>query len=139
MIDLSTLKKGDTVKIRCGGEAVVSEIHISHTGNFNITVNDSCYSLSWYKDGTKILNMDWLDIIEIIPAPFDWDTVEQGMAFEYKGDISDGIVYYIGKHLTDNSRVVIYCRHANNFETIYDGVSIKNLTRAPEHDMELKS
>ena len=138
MIDLSTLKKGDKVKFRCGGEVVVEDIRDEKSAIVYILASNTSEYMGYFTNGFYFYDRTTpFDIIEIIPAPFDWNTIEHGMAFNYKGVAADGIVYYIGQHLTDKSRVVVECRYTNGLHTIYDGVAIKNLTRAPENDIEV--
>lgn len=145
MINLNNLKKGATVKLRCGGEAVVSKIYKTSSPNaFNLVFNNGNSTLTWYNDGIKQLNMDWLDIIEIIPAPFDWDNVKAGMAFisSHQASVGDVLIFDCHsnfKNNLDGGDCVIVAE--NNFwdsteRTVY---SKEFLKRAPEYDIEVKS
>ena len=100
-VDLSAVKAGDTVKFRCGGKAVVKSIGYS-TGSYEIEF-DGCTIDSWFNDGSFYGNpkKHSIDIIEIIPAPFDWSDVKQGMGFIVNGNIAEyiGWCYSTGQHV----------------------------------------
>lgn len=120
--------KGCTVKFRCGGEAVVEKANgneIKFEGCSIANVWDGCSS---YYSGEKTP----FDIIEVIPPVFDWDTVEQGMAFK---DNYGNTCYYVGDDFSCNTHVIV----SNNDNcTDLDCVLKKTLTRAPERDIEVK-
>lgn len=144
MIDLNNLKRGATVKFRCGGEAVVDCIEIEPNLNkFKVSYvdNDVCAPYIYSEEGTGFGHAgkpSLFDIIEVIPAPFDWKDVKQGMCFVLNtSTFSNQYVYYIGEHLDDELRVVVDCRDATSMNGCYDGVPRKHLTRAPEYDIEV--
>ena len=63
-VDLTKLKKGDTVKFRCGGEAVVEWVDdrvkfVNYSFSFEYDPNDGRYNHG---------SVHLIDIIEIIPA-----------------------------------------------------------------------
>jgi len=134
IVDLSKLEIGQTVKFRCGGEAVVerTENHANVTW-FTIWFegyigDDSRISRS--RSGLVFGKARHpFDIIEITPNLFDWKYAKRGMAFRYLGKI----VYYVAPHLNINLWSV--------FETpgdsrCYNGIAHSVLTRVPEYDKE---
>ena len=65
-IDLSKLKAGDTVEFRCGGKAIVSDVHSD--GLFHL-IFDNNERLSYFNDGDYCGNsVSLFDIIAIHPA-----------------------------------------------------------------------
>tara|TARA_R110000851_G_C12907756_1_gene548909 strand:- start:354 stop:779 length:426 start_codon:yes stop_codon:yes gene_type:complete len=130
---LSNLKKGDIVKYRSGGESVVDSIKGGTIGKavdvfFDGLKHSVCYHLSgnyFYDEKLPF------DIIEVIPAPFDWSTVKNGMAFQTYGK-SDTFVYIglnaSGLHLFEN-----VCCHVT-FGRYLTKTNLKNLIRFPDGD-----
>jgi len=139
MIDLSTLKKGDTVKFRCGGEYLLKHELIK---NHELTViRFGGLSINYKKNGDVYGENEnhIFDIIEIIPTPFDWDNVEQGMAF--RGFDDNSIVWYAASFYTKEDSHVIVFRGLNEDGTLAlpRGAFKSYLTRVPENDIEVKS
>jgi hypothetical protein len=104
----------------------VSKYKAGDLVTFKIDEDDA----SNFNDG----NDAWIYISQIVkhePAPFDWADVKPGMAFEYDG----GIEYFIGWHPKIDTPVITDGCGSNTL-----GMSYKNLrlTRAPEHDIEVK-
>jgi len=133
MIDLSTLKEGDTVKFRAGGEAVVDY-------GFHVDVEWFYWErLSWKHNGHHQCGISDtpFDIVEIIAKPFNWDDVKNGDAFV--DDLHEDVVYYIGRDYTDSDWVV--CK-GNARDGCTNGLFFhtkSTLTRAPKHDIEVWS
>lgn len=127
--EMQKAKVGDMALIKCGGKAPVEEV----TPN-NISIGGFLYS-------HKECGLFWLhkespfDIIGFEPAPFDWFDVKPGMGFT-RSKIDD-VVHYIGEHLLDKRYVVI--KMPDNSKPTYDTCFKGNLTRSPEHDIEVKS
>lgn len=135
-VNLKELKAGDTVKLltsdlEVDGVLVKGDIvEISFKG---FTTIFAYYKNGRFDDSEKTP----FDIIEIIPAPFDWSTVKAGDAFI---DEEGKICWYAYPFHKLPEHVIIYtdrnikygeaCRPRSNFK--------ENLTRAPEHDMELE-
>ena len=97
-IDLSTLKKDDTVKFRDGGEAVVEDADI-RCGLIHITFKGYYKSVCYlFRNKGRVGNNGelLLDIIEIIPAPINWDDVKPGNRFIHD---RGHIITYIGEPL----------------------------------------
>lgn len=134
MIDLSTLKKGDTVKLRGGGELRAKKDSLLSGNSCELSFHGYDATFYFFNDGSfSGMNDTPFDIIEIIPAAFDWDDVEQGMAF--MNDCGD-VYYYVADDFCNRGYVVISDdERCFNFHC----VAKIALTRAPEHDMELKS
>lgn len=145
MTDLSTLKPGDTVHFRCGGSAVVD--FCCQQKSYNDTEYDSwgIYYKGDEKRHRKTFNKtdgsseyaQPFDIIRIESA-FRWEDVKPGMAFI----LPDGSVgWWIGRGL--NAGGSSY-GHAEVLQTkrpssiAFDLYVRESLTRAPEHDIEVK-
>ncbi len=133
-IDLSKLKKDYTVKFQCGGESVVVGIDIRDHIFYLLfpEISPDCgNSFPYDKNG---IGKEWtslLDIMEIIPAVFDWATVKPGMAF----DDGDGLIkIFVAKSLLNQGRCVTCSLNHDSLK-----YSLKSaLTRAPEHDIEVQ-
>jgi len=140
MIDLSKLEVGDTVKFRCGGEEKVMCIRAclssgaNHSKAFNLSFNVSNKDITTFEiDGECQLYRSFLDIIEIIPKPFDWKDVKQGMAF----------VMQSGKYrhiFVAKDHRGFYVFETPDFNKLaYVGImddALQDLTRSPENDIK---
>jgi len=133
-VDLSKAKAGDTVKFRCGGEAVIGKISDGENADvvdvyFNDDALPSEYGLDGYHKGERYEHA--FDITEVIPAPevFDWGTVKAGMAFEYI--VEYGVVIYVGIHPISKYHLFTSKQYPHAFQ-----VPISDLTRSPEHDIK---
>jgi hypothetical protein len=136
MVDLSKAKAGDTVKFRCGGEAVIKGISVFHPW-FNLSFEGGVKDTGYYQQGKRFEESnDLFDITEVIPAPeaFDWGTVKVGMAFtdNQEGDV----VQYVGDHIGDKSYAVVQIPNSSALRFEAFSVLKKNLTRSPEHDIK---
>lgn len=135
-VDLSKARKGDKVRFRCGGGAVIAEIHPtgtaanSYRARFDISEIDYFYSPAglWTRTDTTVF-----DIIAIEPAPFDWKDVRPGMAFLYKSKPW----VYAGECLYVDGNALCMRKFSCDCEPLYDGLSKNLMTRAPEHDIEV--
>jgi hypothetical protein len=102
-VDLTKLKAGDSVRIL---DSVIEVERIWYKP-FNVMIKfKNHYDAMHYFTNGKY-NDDGrdtpFDILEIIPAPFDWDKVKQGDAFEWH----DGeIVYFIAHDFTNEKAVI---------------------------------
>lgn len=131
---LKNLKIGDTVVLACGGRVLIKR---------NPKLDGAVLLIfelrqEYYLNG-QIAYADTpaLNITEVIPAAFDWSTVRAGMAFRYD---KNQTYFFIGK---TPEKICIFCRekrkddpyllHFNDVESMK-----KNMTRAPEHDVEIK-
>jgi len=139
MIDLNKVKEGDAVKFRCGGEAVVREINKPGSNSYVVRFNDyedyasSLFQPNGVKHNRSIFTTPF-DIIEIIPAPFDWADVKAGMAFENEA----GEIYYFRCLDFESDTFVIASTH--NIKASSVSFCCKSgITRSPEHDIEVKS
>lgn len=146
-VDLTKAKKGDKVKFRCGGEAVIADCDCSD--DFREILFDGCADTLIYD---KMNRAYWctghcpLDIIAIEPAPepeFDWSTVKPGMGFISLGGLSkhpENAVWYVGPCLGTAGEItdgVIVCDVGNCH---HDGLFSTNhgyLTRAPKYDVKV--
>jgi len=134
-VDLSKLKAGYTVKFRCGGEAVV---YTNHNGRILFFDKNNDDYVEYSEGGFIGLDKEHpFDIIEIIPAAFDWDTVKYKDAF-IKGYGSPGPVYFLCHDPADrpNAYVGDLVTKGN---CLYNVRSVEKheLTRAHEHDIEV--
>lgn len=109
-VDLTKLKAGDSVKLHCGGVLQASSVGLP-----TIMFKDYDTSLNYFVSGNYRGNETHpLDIIEIIPAPFDWSKVEQGDAFEEPNGntvyfiandyLFEGCVFIVGEEREDKPR-----------------------------------
>jgi len=138
MVDLRKLKAGDKVKLRCGGEAVVA--FTEESGDYTtITLTGSQCELGWHNNGgfDDDNGTDPFDIIAIEPKPFDWSEVKPGMCFEHNKDR----VYFVGwtnvfKNAFQERLAAV--EHEGSNGLIFT-THPSNLTRAPEHDIEVQS
>lgn len=134
MIDLKTLKAGDTVKFRCGGEVVVRAINEAGHRSFNhglrfIGQADSMnYNNSGLCGGSNDSGNSPFDIVEIIPAPFDFNYIRWGMAFTHN---TFPLIHYIGR--SKDGDYIFDFGGGHNCQ--YDGMQIENLIRIPERDI----
>ena len=150
MVDLSKLKEGDTVKFRCGGEAVVKVIDNTERGiyRYGLTYEDAFmtatfsegdrYQVNGSFQGTAVKHP--FDIVEVIPAPFNWADVKPGMCFT--GPYDDSLYYFIGRDPIDPNAHVFTEKDGRTISKasyIYDSynTSLKQFVRAPEHDIEV--
>ncbi len=134
-IDLSKAKAGDVVKFFCG----VTDT-ITYAGNF--TLEPGARRFEFEKYAAETFHSDgrpWVGamnsthrIVSITPKPFNWHDVKAGMAF-ISDELPPSPLWYVGKHLTDDSMVVMAKGHNGTFP--YNGLGKRQLTRAPEHDL----
>lgn len=137
MIDLGNIKAGMTVEFRSGGKAVVRSLSFNGKDLYVVgfSIGGCSNSAVWYPNGEYCNGeMHPFDIVEIIPEPFNWDDVKWGMGFESKDKGS--AYYYIGDSIRGKNMVVVQSVVDNDY--IFR-VRRDNLTRAPEHDIEVKS
>lgn len=78
-VDLTKLKIGDTVVLRCGGRFVVENIRETNMSRIIELNNDIC----WFTDGKIGIPPSALDIIAIEPAP-EKKNVERYFAFYWE-------------------------------------------------------
>jgi hypothetical protein len=124
---LKSIKVGDTVRLRCGGEVVVTHI-------CNLYKDIHTDGMFWFKDGSRSQTQSPFDIIDVIPAPFGWDTVKQGMGFKRIGTGDFWVFVAFAKE------GVVYCNYSavfvNKDMDIFSWDNYKDVfTRAPEHDI----
>lgn len=140
-VDLSKAKKGDKVKFRCGGEAVIKAAYKNNEFEYGFSFEGddgtpTLYHRNANPDG-KGIGPHPFQIIAIEPAPFDWSTVKAGMAFMPSNGSVHGPVYYVGISINENSLGVcnpifewkdgpIFSSHRDNY------------MRTPEHDIEVQ-
>lgn len=132
-VDLSKARKGDKVRFRCGGEFTITGK--SGEGRLvSISLNDGV-GADWYCDGRYLSHEDRpFDIVQIIPAPFDWKDVRPGMGFRHP--TFKTIWYYVGKNVSRHG--VSTCSHVfrENEADKYNWFG-EAMERAPEHDIEV--
>jgi gamma-glutamylcyclotransferase (GGCT)/AIG2-like uncharacterized protein YtfP len=139
-VDMGTLREGDTVKFRNGGEAVVKEsraIDYSTLYPFLLFFHGQVDGEAFTRGGlyAGAAKKSLLDIIEIVPKPFDWTEAKAGMAFAYK--MGDSIYLYMMDDWThDQFVVVVKDTTILSPEEIYVLPRI-GLIRAPEHDKDI--
>jgi hypothetical protein len=76
-------------------------------------------------------------VISHEPAPFSWDDVKPGMAFKHEFRGND-ICHYIGKSLWYDHCVIMAIKKHDVAAPDCTHCDMKFLTRAPEHDIEVK-
>ena len=145
MIDLSKAKPGDTVHFRCGGSAVIAYVATDNSMMRPLRINFAGYmgECEYNSDGVNKKFHQLLDVIRIEQRPFDWKDVKPGMAFKekYKG----AIWLYSGPSIIkDNDGNYFLHHNGANFQgktnlSEYQWISFPNMTRAPEHDIEVQS
>lgn len=142
-IDLSTLKPGDTVHFRCGGKAVVDFCCQQKSDNGTERDSWGIYYKGDEKRHRKTFNKtdgsseyaQPFDIIRVESA-FRWEDVKPGMAFAHIN--GERLFWYIGPSMVHNSvhifadKKPVFCKENLTFLPEFD------LTRAPEHDIEVK-
>lgn len=130
-VDLSKARAGEKVRFRCGGEAKI--LFVIEPNFFRLSMVGGFTAVRYGENGSSC-DSSLLDIIEIIPASFDWKTVKPGMAFKYDhGMVTPGkLVHFVGWHLECNKTAVVAEDHGG---APYDGVPISHLVRDPEHDI----
>lgn len=149
-VDLSKAVKGSKVKFRCGGEAVIDGAENPTCGLLEYTAIkfENCRGMTYHNDGTISCldgNEHPFDIITIEPPEFDWSTVKPGMAFLYDGadshGQSKGIVWFVALWPTNMGRrtVVVTDNVEATCQKAVWALRHENLTRAPEHDIEVQS
>lgn len=133
-VDLSKAVKGSTLHFRCGGSAVVSGLDRYPNGVIELSFKEG-WVLGFYKDGSFYEEKQFpLDIIRIDPPAFNWDDVRPGMAFLCEDAHQSELVYYVGPSLFSSEKVVTAVSPGT-----YIRYTLKcALTRAPEHDIEVK-
>jgi len=131
MVDLSKAQKGDKVKFRCGGEAVIDGHYPNDCDIFTLDIMGNLFD--FYDNGGFYKKKQTpFDIISIEPAPFDWSTVKNGMGFE---DIVAGAIFiYIGPSMINEETLVVQDITAAKCIRYIDR---RGLFRAPEHDIEV--
>lgn len=92
-VDLTKLKAGDSVRI-LDSVLDVENIVDYRSSSFELTFKNHETKMEYYKDGQYFVNPSIMDILEIIPAPFDWSKVKQGDAFE---NALGYVVYFVAQ------------------------------------------
>lgn len=130
-VDLSKARAGDTVKFRCGGQAVIGKVTNGARGS-TVLFAGTDWSDFYNNDGCKFSQTlpHVMDITEVIPAPvaFDWSTVARGMCFK---DGTGVRFWWVGKSYKEHD---FYIEDADG--GIWRQHGTQHLTRAPEHDVE---
>ena len=139
MVDLSKLKEGDTVGFRCGGAAEVEEVGGTSVRHLkSVCFSDGCFE--YYSDSGEMSRAcRAFDIVEIIPAPFDWAGVRPGMAFETGLD-DQNMSWFVG--FCPSKEVPVFRYSEKNplwrHQSYYDiDTGYECYERAPEHDIEV--
>ncbi len=144
MVDLTKLKAGDTVKFRCGGEAVVNIITDDEKAFFNCPfgilfegMGIHLQPATYTKNGKMYSSLSTpFDIVEITPVRFNWDDIKVGMCFHWEGS-PDKTAYFIAKDGKDNlfSWCIFGADGRGGKAIVYGLLCQSVLTRAPEHDL----
>lgn len=109
-------KAGDLVTIKL--DSMDAEGLNSETDIYNI------YKIRAFKD----------KIVKHEPAPFGWADVRPGMAFKHD---RDGLCWYSGPSYTCPKQLAVVGFDLSGGR--YESRLIEELTRAPEHDIEVQS
>lgn len=132
-VDLSKAKAGDTVKFRCGGEAVIYGIQKQTKDFYRVKMDNEVYG--YKRNGQSYVGYAAsLDITEVIPAPevFDWSTVKWGYAYKSP---TNNLWAYVGQNPYNKERSV-FVAHINGRNVVEWGKDEIRLTRSPEHDIK---
>lgn len=99
-VDLTKLKAGDSVKLRCGVVLKIERDTKPHAVGTYVDFKGGEQMLYYFlhNAGLDAHLTTPFDILEIIHTPFDWDKVEQGDAFE-NGDKE--VVYFVAHDFLD--------------------------------------
>ena len=143
-IDFSKTNEGDKVKFKSGGEAIVEAImgkkkyHGTYELRFQGYDGDFKYSPNG-KTGAIPSGLSPFDIVEIIEKPFDWNTVKNGMAFEYiiDGNPEPGLYYYIAPCLEPGRALTAawFCSATNPETAKQWTLPAKYLIRKKQYDL----
>jgi hypothetical protein len=139
MVDLSKARAGDTVKFRCGGEAVIENIQQNFDYDplvvYSVTFVDADY-VDYGLIGNNLFSCNHFDITEVIPAPevFDWSTARWGQAFK---DVHTCKCILIGR-LPQHRDIHVFLQYylCGNVGITEIDVTTTKLTRSPEHDIK---
>lgn len=139
-VDLSKLEAGQTVKFKCGGESVIKSVSFRYNTEYWLYMSGYSCVVRYEGRSGLCIQSPMLDIIEIIPKPFDWKDVKPGMAFFDKLDV---YFYQSGSIIKEDD---IYKWHHNGAKFQQKGnlgntrwIAFCHLVRAPEHDIEVTS
>jgi hypothetical protein len=135
IVDLRTLENGDTVHFRGTFKTEVYCKVENNDGTIGLGLGNCPYFTGYHTDGSLNGSEDFVspfDIIRIEKAPFDWSTAKQGMAFNHN---SNGTLFYFVAH--DFSNEVYAVMTEDSSCAYFRGYKKKNLTRAPEHDLDI--
>jgi hypothetical protein len=83
-------------------------------------------------DPDLVMAFYYKQIIAHEPAPFSWDDVKPGMAFN---DVSEGLCWYICKSVLHDDA---YMFEQDEVCLTVAGCDLEDLTRSPENDIEVK-
>ena len=128
--------KGATVHFRCGGSAVIEKIreinYDPYPPLFHLTFEEHQTQIYCSAKGTTEAPNKFLDIIRIDTPEFDWSTAKPGMAFRC---VYEGLVWFgfCDWYRPDSVWMV---ERKECWQTY--SAKKKDLTRAPEHDIEVK-
>ena len=122
---------GATVHFRCGGKAVVEKWGVNGA-DFYFEFKGDKKNIYRFGNSGKATRGAILDIIRIDPPEFDWSTVKSGMAFKnHKGSC-----FWFMCHDWHHKDMVWVARKDDC--SVTGAFPRINLTRAPEHDIEVK-
>jgi len=143
-IDFSKMNEGDTVKFKSGGEVIIRRIlgKKQYHGSYILTFEGCAQNFEYRPNGTIIFSAadnSPFDIVEIIPKPFDWDTLKNGMAFEYitgaDPEPKSGLYYYIAPCLNYKNNHWFSSEHKQRTARTWS-LPASYLKRMPEHDLK---
>jgi hypothetical protein len=138
-VDLTTARKGDTVKFRCGGEAVIRAASLVTYDTINLDFAGNCSEdCAWFHDGKLGFSGEHpLDIIGIVPKAFDWSEVKPGFAFtDSRGEVWLFTAFELWGDPVTISDKVLSCQRKRCLVDKRSFV-VHDLTRCPQHDIEV--
>jgi hypothetical protein len=138
--DIRKMPKGSTVKLRCGGELTNCYMIADYPPDNNnkiIIFSGDDYIGGDYKTNGKVFGYleHPLDIIEIIPPPFDWSDAKSGMCFIQENGEK---VYFIGDDFSDERFIIVATKSLTMENAQVRHLAKAYLTRFPEGDVNLK-
>lgn len=97
-LNLKDLKRGDIVVLR-DGQRLKLQKQAQESGSYQVALKfyfSSSWQTYWHSGRVTTSSESDLDIVDVIPKPFDWSEVPWGAAFRHSDDRTS-TYYYIGK------------------------------------------
>ena len=134
-VKFKDITAGCKVKFRCGGEATTDDWMMGRLCN-GITFVEFPELIFEYDDLGIYGDNHPLDIVEIIPKPYDWNEAKYKDAFIRNG--GENPIYYLCSNPDNEDKVYVGC-FSKNYDCLYNSFDVlkSEITRSPEHDLPL--